>query len=119
MTSRARAVRVRHNGAMAKVRGFILQASYRVVSDGRGRIPVVQIYGRLESGRGFLVRDDRQRPHFFVRAADAGAAAQLRVPQGSPTDRRTFDGAPVIRIDVQTPSDVPPLRDRLRGAALE
>jgi DNA polymerase-2 len=104
---------------MARVRGFILQASYRVVSDGRGRVPVVQIYGRLESGRGFLVRDDRRRPHFFIRAADAAAAAQLRVAHGSPTDCRTFAGEPVIRIDVETPSDVPPLRDRLHGAGIE
>ncbi|HEY3851794.1 MAG TPA: DNA polymerase II [Steroidobacteraceae bacterium] len=105
---------------MSIVRGFILQASYRVMSgeDGR-RAPVVQLYGRLENGQSFLVRDDRQRPHFFVRAADAAKAAQLRAGRQSPTDRRTFDGDPVVRIDVDVPSDVPPLRDRLHDGGIE
>ena len=50
-------------------RGVILQATYRVLSqpDGR-RAPVVHLYGRLESGETFLVRDDRQLPHFFIRS---------------------------------------------------
>src|SRR5256885_467761 len=59
--------------------GFILQASYRVVtkSDGR-RIPVVHIYGRLEDGATFLVRDDRQRPHFYIQT-DAKAERLLAI----------------------------------------
>src|SRR5690606_4456178 len=34
-------------------------------------------------------------------------------------DKRTFDGAPVCRIDVPIPSGVPPLRDRLHAANIE
>lgn len=105
---------------MSIVRGFILQASYRVMPDIRGRrAPVVQLHGRLEDGRSFLVRDDRQRPHFYVRAADAAKAAQLRAVHQSATDRRTFEGGPVVRIDVDVPSDMPPLRDRLHGGGIE
>jgi DNA polymerase II len=105
---------------MCVVRGFILQASYRVMPDAQGRrAPVVQLYGRLENGQSFLVRDDRQRPHFYVRATDAAKAAQLRAGHQSPTDRRTFDGDPVVRIEVEVPSDVPPLRDRLHGSGIE
>ena len=36
-------------------RGFILQPTYRIES---GR-PVVHLFGRLEQGEPFLVRDDR------------------------------------------------------------
>jgi DNA polymerase II len=105
---------------MPIARGFIFQTSYRVMSDAHGRrVPVVHLYGRLENGKGFLVRDDRQRPHFYIRAADAAAAGQLRAADQSPTDRRTFEGDPVVRIEVQVPSDVPPLRDRLHGAGIE
>jgi DNA polymerase-2 len=105
---------------MPSVRGFILQTSYRVMSDARGRrLPVVHLYGLLENGGGFLVRDDRQRPHFYIRAADAEQAGQLRGAGQSPTDRRTFAGDPVIRIDVDVPADVPPLRDRLHGRGIE
>ena len=54
-------------------RGFILQPTYRI-EDGR---PVVHLYGRLESGRTFLVRDRRTTPHFFIRERDRDRAASL------------------------------------------
>jgi DNA polymerase-2 len=90
------------------------------MSDEQGRrVPVVQLYGRLESGASFLVRDDRQRPHFYLRTADADRAAKARAGNQTPTDRLTFGGDPVVRIDVETPSDVPALRDRLHAAGIE
>ena len=103
-----------------KVNGFILQANYRVFSEPDGRrVPVVHIYGRLEDGRTFLVRDNRQRPHFYIRVADEERARALGAPTAKPTDKRTFDGAPVGRIEVETPPDVPGLRDRLQGAGID
>jgi DNA polymerase II len=108
-----------HTRAVTTTRGFILQATYRVVSGpGGARRPVVHLYGRLEDGGTFLVRDDRRRPHFYVRAANAERARALGA-EPQPTDRRTFDGSPVDRIEVAAPSDVPPLRDRLHGAGLD
>src|SRR6185437_2243744 len=99
------------------VRGFILQASYRVVTDANGRrLPVVHLYGRLEDGTTFLVRDGRQRPHFYIPAGAAERARALGAPQPKPDDKRTFAAAPVCRIEMQTPSDVPGLRDRLHEA---
>ena len=106
---------------MSRARGFILQATYRVRSaaDGR-RSPVVHLYGRLDTGAAFLVRDDRQRPHFDVREADLSRAAVLKsLPLTQPVDKRTFAGEPVCRIDVDVPSDVPPLRDKLHAAGIE
>jgi DNA polymerase II len=104
---------------MITARGFILQAGYRVVAAGSGRLPVVRLFGRLEDGGSFLVRDDRQQPHFYVRETDAGRARALGVPEPRAVDRRSFDGAPVCRLDVQIPADVPPLRDRLHAAGIE
>jgi DNA polymerase-2 len=87
---------------MTKARGFILQASYRVVSGPAGqRKPVVHIHGRLEGGDTFLVRDDRQRPHFFIRAVDAERVRALRAPEPTPTDKRSFAGAPVCRLETE------------------
>jgi DNA polymerase-2 len=100
------------------MRGFILQATYRVSTPAEGRAPVVHIYGRLEDGSTFRVRDDRQRPHFYVRAADAERAAALGIDI-RPADRRTFDGAPACRLQVGVPADVPPLRQRLHDAGVE
>jgi DNA polymerase-2 len=105
---------------MASVRGFILQASYRVVTRAQGRrVPVIHIYGRLETGGTFLVRDDRQRPHFFVRAADAGRVQSLRAPPPQPSQKTTFDGARVALIEADVPPDIPGIRDRLQTAGIE
>jgi DNA polymerase-2 len=108
------------NSWVTKVRGFVLQASYRVVSRPNGRrVPVVHIYGRLEAGGTFLVRDDRQRPHFFIRAADAGRARALRAPDPKVVDKRTFDGAPVCLLEFDAPPEVPGVRDRLHAAGID
>ena len=96
------------------VRGFVLQPTYRLES---GR-PVVHLYGRLEDGRTFLVRDDRQVPYFFVDAADAARARRLGARPLAPTDHVTLEGRPVVRVEVATPSDAPPLRNRLARAGI-
>jgi DNA polymerase-2 len=102
------------------LRGLITQASYRVATgeDGR-RYPVIQIFGRTPEGATFLVRDDRQRPHFYIRAADLERARAVGAPSAVAVDRRTFDGAPVARIEVDVPGDVPAIRDRLHAAGIE
>jgi DNA polymerase-2 len=95
------------------IRGFILQPTYRVE---RG-VPVVQLYGRQEDGRPFLVRDDRQRPFFYIATADSERARGLGV-EGVPCPRHTLEGKPVLRIDLRQPADAPPLRDRLHRAGI-
>ena len=105
---------------MIKLRGFILQASYRVVSGSAGtRVPVIHIYGRLEDGGTFLVRDNRQRPHFYVRTADVERASALTSQQSVALEKRTFNGEPVSRFDMETPTDVPGLRDRLHDVGID
>jgi DNA polymerase II len=102
------------------VRGFILQASYRVVSrPGSVRVPIVHIYGKLEEGGTFLVRDDRQRAHFYIRASDAARASALGAPTPLPIEKRTFSGEQVARIEAETPPEVPAIRDRLQAAGIE
>jgi len=108
------------NSPVTSFRGFILQASYRVVTGPAGlRVPVIHIYGRLEDGGTFLIRDDRQRPHFYIRAADVERASALRTPPPSPTDKKTFEGASVCRIEAETPPDVPAIRDRLHAGGVD
>jgi DNA polymerase II len=101
-------------------RGFIFQATYRVVTARSGRrIPVVHLYGQLEQGGSFLVRDDRQRPSFYLRTRDVARARALCIPEPIAVDRRSFDAAPVCRLELEVPQDVPPLRDRLQAAGIE
>src|SRR5258705_13738302 len=96
------------------VRGFILEPTYGVEA---GR-PVVQPPGRLEDGRTFLVRDDRQTPHFYVDARHADEARGMGARPLSATDKVTLAGDAVVRVEVEAPSDVPPLRERLTRAGI-
>ena len=92
-------------------RGFILQASYRV----HGAAPVVYLYGALEGGGSFLVRDHRQRPHFYIRRRDATRAFELGADRQNETASRSFQGESVLRVEVDIPQHTPPLRDRLEA----
>ena len=96
--------------ATEAARGFVLQATYRIENGA----PVVHLYGVLEGGGTFLVRDGRETPHFYVRGADAARARELGAARQRDTARRTFDGEPVVRVEVAVPPDTPPLRDRLQ-----
>ena len=101
--------------AAAPAHGFILQASYRI----HGGAPVVYLYGMLQDGGTFLVRDHRQTPHFYIRRQDAARAWRLGAPRQRETASRTFDGAAVLRLDVAIPQDAPPLRDRLHDHGIQ
>jgi DNA polymerase-2 len=96
------------------LRGFILQPTYRVEA---GK-PVVHLYGRLEDGRTFLVREGREVPHFYVEEPDATRAREIGARHQEPTDQTTFSGRPVVRVEVPTPSGTPPLRERLSRAGI-
>jgi DNA polymerase-2 len=104
-----RAARRADDRLVTRQDGFILQPTYRVES---GR-PVVHLYGRLRDGRTFLVRDGRVVPHFYVEAADTERARRLGARPLAPTAKTTLDGRPLVRVEVGTPADTPPLRDRL------
>ncbi len=98
-----------------ETRGYILQASYRI----QAGAPVVHLYGRLEDGSTFLVRDHRQSPHFYIKTDAVGGASTVGPLRLTATDKTTFTGERVTRIDVATPPDAPGIRDRLHEAGVE
>ncbi len=95
--------------------GLIVQPSYRV-RHGRA---VIQLFGRLQDGRAFLVEDDRFRPYFFVAREDAGHLADADGVEIEATELRAMGGGPVVRVVANLPGEVPRLRETLehRGAA--
>jgi DNA polymerase-2 len=99
---------------MPSRRGFILQPTYRVESG----VPVLHLYGRLEDGRPFLVRDRRLVPRFYVEKDDAARAREKGARRQVATDQVTLLGRPVVRVEVAEPADTPPLRDRLAKAGI-
>ncbi len=98
-------------------RGFIYQSTYRIESG----VPVVHLFGRLENGDTFLIRDRRQSPHFHV-PADAPSRADPSDWQGarlSPSDRVSLAGEATRRVTVPTPADAPAVRDRLHARGIQ
>jgi len=98
------------------VRGFVLTPTYRVA----GGHPEVHLHAVLESGEPALIVDDRERPHFFVRASD-GETLHRVAPSArlAGTTLATFAGDPVLRVEVDVPGEVPPIRGRLVEAGVE
>jgi len=90
-------------------RGFILQPTYRI----RHRKAVIQLYGRLEDGRPFLVEDDRFRPYLFARRSDVESLSDLSGVELADSDLCDFEGNTVMRLTVALPADIPLLRERL------
>lgn len=80
----------------------------------------VHLHEVLETGEAALVVDDRFRPYFFVRAADRDALHRVApASRVSETALLTFGDEPVLRVEVELPGDVPPLRARLAEAGVE
>ncbi len=100
-------------------RGFIYQSGYRIEYIQGAKRPIVQLFGRLESGETFLVRDDRDVPTFYVRCQDEERARRLGASPLAATELRTLgDGDEALRVEVPVPPETPPLRDRLHGMGI-
>jgi DNA polymerase-2 len=95
--------------------GFVVQPTYRIREDR----PVVQLFGRLESGEAFLVEDDRFRPYFFVPKQQEAVLAAERDIRIEATDLRDLRGREVVRVTARLPSAVPHIRNRLLEGGCE
>jgi DNA polymerase-2 len=84
----------------------------------KGR-PVVHLFGKLDTGQPFLVRDDREIPHFYVRETDADRARGMGATPLAPTGKVALGSREAVaRVEIATPPDTPPLRDRLVAAGI-
>ena len=91
-------------------KGFVLQSTYRT----EGNSPIVLLYGRLENGSSFLVRESRQTPAFFVKTEDSYALSRYDVVS-YPTDWTSVDGFPVTQVETRLPNEIPPIRNELHA----
>jgi DNA polymerase-2 len=96
--------------------GFILHPTYRIEQGAA----VVHLFGKLETGETFALRDRRVRPYFFVRTKDRERAAQLEGERIACEDAAltTMAGEPVSRVYVPRPPDTPGTRERLTAAGI-
>ena len=96
---------------MAIPRGFILEPTYRME---RGRA-VVHLWGVLETGESFLVRDHRAEPYFFVPAGQGPSARVAGATRVESSPLVTMAGDPVERITLSAPQDARNVRERLEA----
>ncbi len=89
--------------------GTLVHPTYRV----RGGQPIVQLYGRLDDGLPFLVEDDRFRPYFYVGAKHRDRMASLDGVSLRDTELHDLGGRALVRVEVDVPGAVRPMRDRL------
>jgi DNA polymerase-2 len=94
--------------------GFILQPTYRIEA---GK-PVVHLFGTLDGGQSFLVRQSGYVPHFWIRESDADRARGFGAGPLTATGKVTMDREPVVEVDVPTPPDTPELRNRLQNVGI-
>jgi DNA polymerase-2 len=95
--------------------GFLLQPTYRV----RGGRPVIQLYGKLDTGRPFLIEDDRYRPYFFAPVGAGRALREESEVRVEPSELRSLDGRALVRIEAPIPAEVPRLRRKLEAGGFE
>jgi DNA polymerase-2 len=95
-------------------RGFILQPTSRI-DDGR---TFVRLFGRLESGKAFLVEDDRLQPFLYVRVSEVGRLTGEAGLSIEVDGRRDLAGLPVARVRVAEPGALPRVRRRFEEAGI-
>jgi len=88
--------------------GFITHPIYEI-EDGEA---VVYLYGRLQSGESFRVRQP-YRPYFFVRSDTTDTVPALSDVDIEATELTDFDDNPVSKVILDIPKTVPTLRDSL------
>ena len=92
--------------------GFLLQCTYRT----EGGVPVIHLYGRLEDGRSFLVRETRQTPCFYIREQDVDIKLLDSLPHDSDVVRsetRTLHSENTVRLDFRNINGLVAFRDAL------
>lgn len=87
------------------MKAFIVDRTYRV-EDGKA---IVYLFGRLANGQSFLATKTF-KPYFYIRTSDVAKSRNIGSFEEHPTKLTTMQDEPVTKIVLETPKDVPPLR---------
>jgi DNA polymerase-2 len=93
---------------MTSYRGFIIHPTYRM----RAGEAFVYIYGRLESGESFVTINEF-KPYFCIKKSDLEKALSVQKFSYENVDWKNFDEEPVVKVVLNVPREVKPLRDVL------
>jgi len=91
------------------MKGFVVYPTYKII-DGKSYL---YLYGRLENGESFLTINEF-RPYFYIRKKDRKTLESVDTEikyEIEETDFKNFYSDSVLKIIVDSPKDVPELRD--------
>ncbi|MBU0979380.1 MAG: DNA polymerase II [Nanoarchaeota archaeon] len=95
------------------MKAFVVYSTYRTVRDGSGKETAqVHLYGRMETGESFQSISDF-RPYFWIKKSDLTKAKKIDQFDTEDPGFKDFSGNAVIRIILNTPNQVPKLRQQL------
>ncbi len=97
------------------VKGFIIDPTYRIVGDKA----FVMLFGKLENGESFVTINEF-KPYFYIRKDDLDKAKKTKDEFDVEEIKfKNFDNEEVVKIIVNTPADVPKLRDKFKDKKIE
>jgi DNA polymerase II len=96
------------------MKGYILDASYRVINDKAH----VLLFGKSEKGEPFLTTHQTQA-YFFIQEKDLKKAQKIEDFDFKKTKLKTFNGKKVIKIILDIPSEVSKLKKALEEEEIE
>ncbi len=94
--------------------GFILHPTW-YAEHGR---PVIHLYGVLEGGGTFVVRDNTTRPLFYILEDELPAALRVAPVSGRPSSLRSPQGRPLREVTAATPARLKVLREQLESSGI-
>ena len=90
------------------MRGFVVYPTYRIIENKA----YVYLFGKLENGESFLAINLFQ-PYFYIKESDQKKATEIQKTEKfiiESTNFSNFKKEPIIRIIIDVPNQVPPLR---------
>src|SRR3989338_1782519 len=90
------------------MKGFVIYPTH-IIEENKS---YVCLFGRLENGDSFLTIN-KFKPYFYIKKGDLEEAFNYGDFEYEETDMKTFDGKSATKIILNTPSDVPKLRNKL------
>ena len=91
------------------MKAFIIYATYEIVKNEA----FVLLFGRLENGESFMTRN-KFKAYFFIKTSDLERAKNIFNFPTEETDFKDFNGNLLTKIILDSPREVPALRDELQ-----
>jgi DNA polymerase II len=93
--------------------GFVVHPTYKT----SGGVSTVHLFGRLESGESFETRNVF-RPYFCIKKSDLKKALEIQKFDHEDAGWKNFQEEPVVKVVLNTPSQVKPLRDSFQKSGI-